>query len=184
MENKYRRKKEPEENKKLILESGIQLIMEVGLDNFTLDAVAKKANISKGGVLHHFHKKDILMEEMFKSCLSDFKESIQREQYGNEISSPVAYLFAAIKAEPSKEYVQVLKVLFQNVLQNERYQSLMGDWYRENVVADIEQSSPKEAMAVLLADGLLLALLSGAFTISILKKDQILNFIQNLNNNE
>lgn len=164
------------------MESGIQVVMEVGLDKFTMEAVAKKANISKGGVLHHFPKKDILLEAMFKNCLGDFKESVVLEQKNKNVSSPIAYLFAALSAEPRKEYMQILKLLFQGALQSVRYQDLMRDWYHENVIDNIEQSSPKEVAAVLIADGLLLSHLSGAFVLSMTKKNQILSFINNSSN--
>ena len=46
-----------------IFNAANNIIRENGLEGFTLDAVAKKANVSKGGLLYHFPSKNALIED-------------------------------------------------------------------------------------------------------------------------
>lgn len=42
-----------------MLEAAIQIVNEQGTDSLTLDAVAKRAEVSKGGLLYHFKNKKL-----------------------------------------------------------------------------------------------------------------------------
>src|SRR5687768_10416393 len=92
--NSYHRKKEPAENRQHILDAAMALTAEVSLEKLTLDNVAKKANLSKGGLLHHFPKKDALIEELFDSSLQNFLSLIRKEQESG-VSPAMAYLKAS-----------------------------------------------------------------------------------------
>jgi len=50
------------QKRQLILQTAIQIILEQDFNALTLDAVAKKAGISKGGLLYHFPNKDSLIK--------------------------------------------------------------------------------------------------------------------------
>ncbi|ETJ34570.1 hypothetical protein Q604_UNBC11004G0001, partial [human gut metagenome] len=50
--------------RQLILESAAAIINEKGADYLTLDAVAQRAGISKGGLFYHFKSKDELIKEL------------------------------------------------------------------------------------------------------------------------
>ncbi|MBS4207337.1 TetR/AcrR family transcriptional regulator [Bacillus sp. FJAT-50079] len=52
-------------NKKvLLIETAKQLLMDDKLETLTLDAVAKAANMSKGGLLYHFPTKEALLNSL------------------------------------------------------------------------------------------------------------------------
>lgn len=53
-----------EDSQRQILDAAFHLLMSEGLPAFTLDAVAKRAGLSKAGVLHHFPDKDRLAAAM------------------------------------------------------------------------------------------------------------------------
>ena len=46
------------------------VVVESGATRLTLDAVAKKAGVSKGGVLYHFPTKDALLEAMIERLVT------------------------------------------------------------------------------------------------------------------
>jgi AcrR family transcriptional regulator len=48
----------------VIVDAAEAVVIETGSSHMTLDAVAAKAGISKGGLLHHFPTKDVLLEAM------------------------------------------------------------------------------------------------------------------------
>lgn len=50
--------------KGLILEAAEAVVVEVGAARLTIDAVAERSGISKGGVLYHFPSKEALLEGM------------------------------------------------------------------------------------------------------------------------
>ena len=47
-----------------ILEAAEKVVIEVGAGHMTLDAVAKKAGVSKGGLIYNFSTKDMLLQAM------------------------------------------------------------------------------------------------------------------------
>lgn len=62
-----------EKTKKLIVNSAIQFLLEYGFEKLTLEAVAKEAGISKGGLLYHFPNKDALLQEIALVIFDDLK---------------------------------------------------------------------------------------------------------------
>ena len=57
-----------------------ELVLETGAGHLTLDAVAKCAGLSKGGLLYHFPSKDLLLEAMLTRFLSDIEAQIADAQ--------------------------------------------------------------------------------------------------------
>ena len=65
----------------LLLSAACSILME-GEEVLTLDAVAKRSGISKGGLLHHFHSKDALIEGTVAELIRQFtlvSDQIQME---------------------------------------------------------------------------------------------------------
>lgn len=59
-----------------ILNATSKVVTEQGIFNLTLEAVAKEAGISKGGLLYHFRSKEVLVEEMVKHLASNYRTKI------------------------------------------------------------------------------------------------------------
>lgn len=72
----HKRKKQPDVVRHQLLDVAAQLCIENGLHALTLDAVAKEAGVSKGGLLHHFPSKQALLQALSNACLDDFKERL------------------------------------------------------------------------------------------------------------
>lgn len=58
-----------------LLDAAIRVLMRQGMGALTLDAVAKEAGVSKGGLTHHFATKDALVSAM----LEHFAQRLVRE---------------------------------------------------------------------------------------------------------
>jgi len=62
------------EKREALINSAIQLLQVDGVNALTLDAVAKKANTSKGGLLYHFPNKQALIEGIVQDIYEKFSE--------------------------------------------------------------------------------------------------------------
>jgi AcrR family transcriptional regulator len=61
-------------NREKILDATVQVAVRDGILNMTLDAVAKVAGVSKGGLLYHFRSKD----ELITGMLVHYRGEVQR----------------------------------------------------------------------------------------------------------
>jgi AcrR family transcriptional regulator len=55
-----------------ILDAAEAVVLQSGGAHLTLDAVAARARVSKGGLLYHFPSKDSLLEGMLSRCVQRF----------------------------------------------------------------------------------------------------------------
>lgn len=69
--------------RQLILESAAAIINEKGADYLTLDAVAQRAGISKGGLFYHFKSKDELIKELVNYANNLYRDNVN-QHIGNE----------------------------------------------------------------------------------------------------
>ncbi len=60
-----------------ILDSAQKLVVELGGAHLTMDAVALRAGVSKGGLLHHFPTKHRLVKAMLGRLLTVFENDIE-----------------------------------------------------------------------------------------------------------
>ncbi|MCJ1655314.1 TetR/AcrR family transcriptional regulator [Staphylococcus sp. NRL 21/187] len=64
--------------KQYLLECAASIVNEQGADYLTLDAVAKKAGVSKGGLLYHFKSKDGLIQELVNYANELYKSKVNQ----------------------------------------------------------------------------------------------------------
>lgn len=57
-----------------ILDAALALVAEVGVNRLTLDAVAERAGVSKGGLLYNYSSKDALLTAMVERFISQCEE--------------------------------------------------------------------------------------------------------------
>jgi AcrR family transcriptional regulator len=65
-----------------ILDAAAELVSEIGAGRLTLDAVAEKAGLSKGGLLYNFPTKEALLQGMIQRMIdqvSSQKEALRRQ---------------------------------------------------------------------------------------------------------
>ncbi len=70
----------PSACKERILKAAEELIGEKGAAHLTLDAVAAKAGISKGGLLYHFKTKKALLEALLQAYCDSVCSSLQEQK--------------------------------------------------------------------------------------------------------
>ncbi|MEG7446582.1 TetR/AcrR family transcriptional regulator, partial [Providencia stuartii] len=65
----HHRKKDPIRVQEQLLEAASIIVANEGIASLSLNAVAKEAGVSKGGLLHHFPGKIELIQAVFKRLL-------------------------------------------------------------------------------------------------------------------
>jgi AcrR family transcriptional regulator len=65
-----------------ILRATGRVVAEEGVSGLTLDAVAREAGVSKGGLLYHFPGKGALIRGMIRRLIEGFTDVIEREEEG------------------------------------------------------------------------------------------------------
>jgi AcrR family transcriptional regulator len=88
------RKKEIDRDR--ILDAAEAVILESGGQRFTLDAVAERAGISKGGLVYSFATKDQLVYAALEREVARFQEAVGRRLSGGPIG-PVELVLAHIE---------------------------------------------------------------------------------------
>ncbi|MCA0971464.1 TetR/AcrR family transcriptional regulator [Halobacillus litoralis] len=68
----------PRQSKRqLILEAAAKIVKEQGSDALTLDAVAKRAEVSKGGLLYHFSSKEALVKGLVQHMNEVYRDNVE-----------------------------------------------------------------------------------------------------------
>lgn len=80
-----------------LLDAAASIMGESGIERLTLDAVARKANLSKGGLLHHFPSKKALITGMFNRLLQQFYALVE-QHYSTGSTTAGRWLRAYIHA--------------------------------------------------------------------------------------
>lgn len=83
MTEAHRRQKQPQLIRHQLLAVVRDLLVHEGPHAVTLDAVARRANVTKGGLQHHFRSKqallDALSEQLFEEFAQSYEKALQRE---------------------------------------------------------------------------------------------------------
>ena len=82
------RKKEIDRDR--ILDAAEAVILESGGRNFTLDAVAERAGISKGGLVYSFATKDELVRATLERELARFQDAVRRRLGNGRSGHPLS----------------------------------------------------------------------------------------------
>lgn len=83
-----------------ILDAAEELVREVGAGRLTLDAVAERAGLSKGGLLYNFPSKDALLQGMLERMIagsSAERDALRGELAGRRNAEVRAAIAAALK---------------------------------------------------------------------------------------
>lgn len=86
-----------EDKKKLALIAAANIVKEEGFAKLTLEAVAKRAGLSKGGLLYHYSSKEALIKEMVQVWSNTYFKSIEslvNKENGSKGSWSSAYIRA------------------------------------------------------------------------------------------
>jgi AcrR family transcriptional regulator len=100
-------------SKSRILDAAEQIILREGVMHLTLDAVAAEAEMSKGGLLYHFHGKDDLIRGMIGRLHEQYEAEVARVAAAdpNPVGRKVrAMLRATFPSEPREDCLRMERV--------------------------------------------------------------------------
>ncbi len=88
-----------ESAKAKLLESAKKILKEEGYEKFTLDSLAKRTGVSKGGVLYHFPTKEMLIQEIIQNLIIRFENRLNSENNETDSSFWTLRYFQATLAD-------------------------------------------------------------------------------------
>lgn len=84
--------------RKALLRAASEVVRAEGVSGLSLEAVARKAGVSKGGLLYHFSTKDALLTAMVTDLLERFEVELEQELRRDEEPGPGRWLRAFVRA--------------------------------------------------------------------------------------
>jgi AcrR family transcriptional regulator len=182
MENPYKRKKDPEASKQLILHTAAEIGANADWHQVTFQAIADKTGLSKGGIIHHYPSKEELLEELMQQSLAELTQWIieEKKTSGQEMAH-IAYLRFIAKKSSDLHYRRTMKVILQAALANSEYREMWDNWFTEHISGGLAADQDINSLIIMLvADGLWYADILGVYNLSDQKKEQIIQKLQKL----
>ncbi len=140
-----------------IVDAAEAVVIELGAAHMTLDAVAAKAGVSRGGILHHFPTKVTLLEAMI-SRLIEARMGSREKIWGELPDSPArglkAQVLSALLRDKRSVGAPLLAVLAHDPRPTEPVREAIRRSYTEIAPPDVKFE--KAAVLALAADGLVL----------------------------
>ena len=101
-----------------IMEAMLSVLRQQGANALTLDAVAREAGISKGGLLHHYPDKNTLLESLTRFLIEQFNQRVEMQYEREEVTQGRwlrAYLRVSFEADDSTyDLGGIITLLAQN----------------------------------------------------------------------
>lgn len=139
-----------------ILNTAEDIIMREGVAHLTIDNIAKKLGITKGGVQYSFASKDAIVKAVIKRWNDDFDAEMQKHMPPDP--TPLEFIRAHIvTTRLIDNYNKKAAGLMVTLLDNSKYRDLARQWYfeRVKVFADTQSSEyRKYRLAFLACEGL------------------------------
>jgi AcrR family transcriptional regulator len=86
----------PASTRDKIIDAAMSVVRDDGVAKLTLDEAAKRAGLSKGGVLYHFKTKDDLVRGMVEHMLNRC-DALQQSYYDREPEGPYRWIRAMVR---------------------------------------------------------------------------------------
>lgn len=177
----YCKKKQPDIVRSNLLEAAARILAEEGLAGFTLDAVANKAGVSKGGLVHHFASKQALLEVLAQEMFGRFEKSIDAfvssdpEPQGRFVR---AYIRAAFSPFEPKANAKLLGGLSTALCHNESLIAFYRTWFQKLLQKyQIDALSTREQMLRFASDGIWEEETLGLVTMTATDRDLLIDYL-------
>ncbi|MFA6018911.1 MAG: TetR/AcrR family transcriptional regulator [Rhodospirillales bacterium] len=167
-------------NRDKILEAAMNLVRSQGVGKLTLEAAAKEAGVSKGGVLYHFPNKSALVRTMISRVIDQW-ERLQQSYYDIEPEGPYRWMRACVRASFDTDSPccndPVGSALLAGMAHDPDLIEPLRDKYREWMEKSMQDAPNPALMGVLglMGDGLALHQLIGLEVLSPEQRDCIKN---------
>ena len=140
-----------------LLEAAERVVTEAGAAHLTLDAVAEKAGVSKGGLLYHFPSKEALVQGMIARLLElvDADEARFKAELGDVPGADLqAYVLAGFEQRPEQQTITT--ALLAAGANDPKLLEPVRAWSRRNYEAKVKSKRHpiRAAMVVMAIDGL------------------------------
>lgn len=144
----------------MIIDAAEDVVVEGGARYLTLDAVAAKAGVSKGGLLYHFPSKEMLLQAMIDRYIEEDRKKRSAFSAGSSYEVIRAYILSTLDDRAKKLSIALLAAVAHNphflAPYQREYASMIEEFCQEGLCFE------KAAVAMLAADGLkLIEILSG-----------------------
>ena len=160
MTKAHERKKQPEQVRRALLDRAANLAVEVGLSALTIQAVADAANVTKGGLFHHFPSKEKLIEGVFDDLLRSLDDEIEALLEDDAVAQgrfTRAYVISALRLIESKA-PSPWGALSISMMADANLRKLWSDWLRGRLQRHADtDSGPALEIVRYAADGVWLA---------------------------
>lgn len=181
---KPRRKNDPDAVRGRLLDCAAQLVVDHGLSSLTLESVARKAGVSKGGLLHHYPGKDALIGGLFEQVVDWFDSRVEAVLEPDE-TRPArfsrAYLRVIAGIDMSAPAQKRFAVLILMLSSDPQCCARWNSWVEGRLHRHHEtDSSPAARTLRLAADGLWLSDLGGGPDSGPSARRDILQFLESL----
>ncbi len=113
-----------------ILRAAEAVVVEAGLVHLTLEAVAAKAGVSKGGLLYHFPSKEALLQGMVAHLLADCDHRIDKmhQEIGQDAGADLeAYIRTGF--QPQKKQQRISAGLLAAGVTNPKLLNPVREWH-------------------------------------------------------
>lgn len=176
-----RKKKEPRRVKENLLNATAQVVIERGLAGITLELVAQKAGVSKGGLLHHFSCKQSLIEGLCDRLLADFEEAMNASVADDPDPRGRfyrAYVKATVAPQKTPNNTKLFGAFALAMSHDDRLSDKWRDWFKnqaEKHGADL--NSALGGMIRYAADGIWMEQCIGVFVTSAAKRQAIADYL-------
>jgi AcrR family transcriptional regulator len=151
--------------REVILQAADRVVVEEGVAGMTLEAVARGAGVSKGGLLYHFPSKEALIRGMIGRLIEGFRDALGREFAEERTSTSGRWLRAYIRAsfDEDRWYLEVSAGLLAAVAEDPTLLDPLRKAFEDGQRwAERDGLDPADATLVrLAADGLFFAELLG-----------------------
>jgi AcrR family transcriptional regulator len=157
---------QPTSTRDSILQAAGRVVLAEGVNGMTLEAVAREAGVSKGGLLYHFPNKEALIAAMMTQLNAEYGATIERQLAQDEAhDQPGHWLRAYVRStfDTDREFLDLSASLMAAINTN----PALLDPFRESFARwqqQAEQDGLDPALATVIrlaADGLWLAELFG-----------------------
>lgn len=180
--NAYKRKKEPELNKQLIIDAATDIGSETDWHQVTFQAIADRTGLSKGGIIHHFRNKEELLDELLSQSLAELTAWLEqyKAEHG-EKDGALGYLKNILDNTDNEKYAKTMHIVLQAIMINPKYKEKWLKWYNENILpADNQELSIKSLVTYLIADGIWYAEHMGGNQLSKEEMHKVYEYIKQL----
>ncbi len=178
-----RRKKAPAAVRSQLLQAAADIATEFGVQAVTLDAVAERAGVSKGGLQYHFRSKQALFDALFAQTLERFEQQMATRIVADphpQGANARAYLHAAMNETAPAASTNLLRVLVSSMMTDpdarERWAAPMREMARPDPLP-LDQAA-RLMICRLAADGMWISELLGYQNLSPDLRDEIVRQLE------